>query len=105
MAYVTYKTWLIEDGVPEVVQHKRLGHRYREVRGIYSYVTHVMANGVLDELQARRERSGAEAGTAATHGGGVVTTHGEDDHTRTICSRSAPTNAEQPPGEDHQAAV
>ncbi len=35
----THKTWLIEDGVPEVVQHKRLGHKLGGVRGIYSHVT------------------------------------------------------------------
>jgi hypothetical protein len=30
------QTWLIEDGVPEAAQAKRLGHRLPTVRGIYS---------------------------------------------------------------------
>ncbi|GAA3458019.1 hypothetical protein ACFFSW_26090 [Saccharothrix longispora] len=102
-----HKTRLIEDGVPEVVQHKRLGHRYRGVRGIYSHVTHVMIDGMLGGLQTRWERSvaGVGAGTAATYGGGAVTTYGEDDQAKIVCSQFAPTDAERPVGEDHQPAV
>lgn len=49
----THKTWLIEDGVPEVLQHKRLGHRMPGIRGTYSHVTSVMVDAMLDGLQRR----------------------------------------------------
>jgi integrase len=38
----THKTWLIEDRIPEVVQHQRLGHRFGGVMGTYSHVTRPM---------------------------------------------------------------
>ncbi len=49
------KTWLIEDGVPEVAQAKRLGHRLPGVRGIYSHVTPAMEQRLVDGLQTRWE--------------------------------------------------
>jgi integrase len=49
----THKTWLIEDGIPEVVQARRLGHRLGGVRGIYSHVTPAMRRRLVDVLQAR----------------------------------------------------
>jgi integrase len=49
----THKTWLIEDGIPEIVQARRLGHRLSGVRGIYSHVTPAMRRHVIDALQAR----------------------------------------------------
>jgi integrase len=55
----THKNWLIEDGVPEVLQHERPGQRMPGIRGTYSYVTHVMANAMLDGLPRRWERSAA----------------------------------------------
>jgi integrase len=51
----THKTWLIEDGVPEVVQAKRLGHRMPGVRGVYSHVTQPMIDALLAGLQHRGE--------------------------------------------------
>jgi integrase len=35
----THRTWLIEDGVPEAAQAKRLGHRLPGVRRIYGHVS------------------------------------------------------------------
>jgi integrase len=49
----THKTWLIEDGVPEVAQAKRLGHRLPGVRGIYSHVSPVVEQRLVDGLQHR----------------------------------------------------
>ncbi|PSL57417.1 hypothetical protein B0I31_102395 [Saccharothrix carnea] len=57
MTYVIHKRWLIEDGVPEILQCKRLGHRMAGVRGIYSHVTQVMVDAMPDGLQRRWERS------------------------------------------------
>ncbi|MFC6091529.1 tyrosine-type recombinase/integrase [Saccharothrix lopnurensis] len=96
----THKTWLIEDGVPEVLQHKRLGHRMPGIRGTYSHVTQVMVDAMLDGLQRRWERSVV---TSTPNGG--VTTYGAVDHTKIICSQFAPTTAKKPIGEDHRPAV
>lgn len=49
----THKTWLIEDGIPEIAQARRLGHRLPGVRGIYSHVTPVMEQAIADALQHR----------------------------------------------------
>jgi integrase len=49
----THKTWLIEDGIPEIAQAKRLGHRLGGVRGIYSHVTEPMQQRIADTLQQR----------------------------------------------------
>ncbi|MGC4815112.1 tyrosine-type recombinase/integrase [Micromonospora sp. DT228] len=51
----THKTWLIEDGIPEIAQARRLGHRLAGVRGIYSHVTEAMITNVVDALQRRWE--------------------------------------------------
>ncbi|WP_420803664.1 tyrosine-type recombinase/integrase [Saccharothrix deserti] len=55
----THKTWLIEDGVPEVLQHKRIGHRFRGVMGVYSHVTQPMIDTMLAGLQRRWEETGS----------------------------------------------
>jgi integrase len=49
----THKTWLIEDGIPEIAQAKRLGHRLGGVRGIYSHVTEPMQQRIAHALQQR----------------------------------------------------
>jgi integrase len=51
----THKTWLIEDGIPEIVQAKHLGHRLRGVPGIYSHVTPTMTRHLVNTLQDRWE--------------------------------------------------
>jgi integrase len=51
----THKTWLIEDGIPEIAQARRMGHRLGGVRGIYSHVTPVMRQHLVDALQRRWE--------------------------------------------------
>jgi integrase len=53
----THKTWLIEDRVPEVVQHQRMGHRFAGVMGTYSHVTRPMIDDMLAGLQARWEQT------------------------------------------------
>jgi integrase len=52
----THKTWLIEDGVPQVVHHQRLGHKLAGASGIYSHVTRPMIETTLVTLQQRWER-------------------------------------------------
>ena len=52
----THKTWMIEDGVPEIAQCRRLGHRMDGVRGRYSHVTQTMIDMLLEGMQRRWER-------------------------------------------------
>ncbi len=52
----THKTWLIEDAVPEVLQHQRLGHRMPGIRGIYSHPTQPMIDAMLTALEHRWQR-------------------------------------------------
>lgn len=49
----THKTWMIEDGIPEVLQHERLGHRLPGIRGIYSHPSQPMIDAMLDALERR----------------------------------------------------
>jgi integrase len=49
----SHKTWLIEDGIPEIAQARRLGHRLGGVRGIYSHVTETMVHAIQAALQRR----------------------------------------------------
>jgi integrase len=53
----SHKTWLIEDGVPEAAQAKRLGHRLPGIRGIYSHVTPAVEQRLVDGLQHRWEHT------------------------------------------------
>ncbi|WP_202919361.1 tyrosine-type recombinase/integrase [Saccharothrix deserti] len=56
----THKTWLIEDGVPEVLQHKRIGHKLRGVMGVYLHVTRPVVDAMLAGLQTRWEQYGSD---------------------------------------------
>ncbi|MBB3666189.1 integrase [Prauserella sediminis] len=56
----TQRTWLIEDGVPEVLIHDRLGHRLPGVRGIYSHVTEPMIAAMCAGLERRWRNSISE---------------------------------------------
>ncbi|SBT65669.1 Site-specific recombinase XerD [Micromonospora sediminicola] len=58
----THKTWLIEDGIPEIAQARRLGHRLAGVRGIYSHVTEPMITNLVDALQRRWDTTKPERG-------------------------------------------
>lgn len=55
-----HKTWMIEDGVPEVLQCEQLGHELPGISGIYSHPSVAMRQRRLDALQARWERAQRE---------------------------------------------
>ncbi|WP_156754316.1 tyrosine-type recombinase/integrase [Actinokineospora pegani] len=92
----THKTWMIEDDTPDVLQHRRLGHRQHGISGVYSHTTQVMADNLLAALQRRWEQSGS-----TIRGDLYRTTKG----VKIFCSQSAPTDAEQPADEDRRRAV
>ena len=49
----THKTWLIEDGIPEIAQARRLEHHLPGVSGIYSHVTPAMTQQIVTSLEHR----------------------------------------------------
>ncbi|WP_042373027.1 tyrosine-type recombinase/integrase [Streptacidiphilus neutrinimicus] len=54
----SHKTWMIEDGLPDVVQARRLGHRMgRDIDDIYSHVASALNDKLLSALTARWNRS------------------------------------------------
>lgn len=62
----THKTWMIEDGVPEVAQAKRLGHRLPGVRGIYSHVSVIVEQRLVDGLHNDGKHRTAQPRTVTT---------------------------------------
>lgn len=52
-----HKTWMAEDGVPEVLQADRLGHVVPGIRGVYTHVSDGMRNELKAKLQRRWENS------------------------------------------------
>jgi integrase len=59
----SHKTWLIEDGIPEIAQALRLGHHLPGPRGVYSHTTPDIERRLLAALTKRWENSH----TAARH--------------------------------------
>lgn len=53
----THKTWLIEDGIPEIAQAQRLGHAVEGVSGIYSHVTDPVIRRLVRGLESRWRRT------------------------------------------------
>ncbi|MFD4252539.1 tyrosine-type recombinase/integrase [Amycolatopsis thermoflava] len=50
----SHKTWMIADGIPEVAQSRRLGHRISdELRDVYSHVAAEVEARLLDSLERR----------------------------------------------------
>jgi hypothetical protein len=50
----SHKTWLIADGIPDVAQARRLGHRLPDqIQHIYSHVAPELEPRLLDALQHR----------------------------------------------------
>lgn len=53
----THRTWLADDGIPEVGRAARLGHRMPGMAGVYEHVTPETRRRIRDCLQARWEES------------------------------------------------
>jgi integrase len=51
------KTWMTEDGIPEVLAEQRLGHQVPGMRGWYAHVSRRMRDELLTALQVRWEES------------------------------------------------
>jgi integrase len=53
----SHKTWLVEDGVPEVLSHERLGHEVGGIAARYTHITDGMRAAMLEGLTARWEQA------------------------------------------------
>jgi integrase len=62
----SHKTWMIDDGIPEIAQALRLGHILEDkVQETYSHVAAAVEARLLDFLQARWEKAVANDTTPA----------------------------------------
>jgi hypothetical protein len=52
-----HKTWMIEDGIPEILAEQRLGHQVPGMRGLYAHASQQMREKLTTALQARWEES------------------------------------------------
>ncbi len=56
----SHKTWMAEDGIPEILAEQRLGHQVPGMRGLYAHASPRMRDELKAALQARWEESLAE---------------------------------------------
>jgi integrase len=61
----SHKTWMIDDGIPEIAQALRLGHVLQDkVQETYSHVAAAVEHRLLDSLQARWDKAIADSKTS-----------------------------------------
>ena len=52
-----HKTWMAEDGIPEILAEHRLGHEVPGMRGLYAHTSDRMCEDLKAALQVRWEDS------------------------------------------------
>jgi Phage integrase, N-terminal SAM-like domain len=52
-----HKTWMVEDGIPEILAEQRLGHQVPGMRGLYAHASQQMREKLTAALQARWDES------------------------------------------------
>jgi hypothetical protein len=52
-----HKTWMAEDGIPEILAEQRLGHEVPGMRGLYAHASDCMREDLKAALQARWDDS------------------------------------------------
>ena len=62
-----HKTWMAEDGIPEILAEHRLGHEVPGMRGLYAHVSDRMREDLKRALQARWEDSLRERAALHAH--------------------------------------
>jgi hypothetical protein len=63
----SHKTWMAEDGIPEILAEQRLGHQVPGMRGLYSHASQRMREDLTAALQARWEQSLRERAAIDPH--------------------------------------
>ncbi len=62
-----HKTWMAEDGIPEILAEQRLGHEVPGMRGLYAHTSDRMREDLKHALQARWEDSLRERAALHEH--------------------------------------
>ena len=62
-----HKTWVAEDGIPEILAEQRLGHEVPGMRGLYAHASARMRDDLKHALQARWEDSLRERAAICPH--------------------------------------
>jgi len=52
-----HRTWMAEDGIPDILAEQRLGHEVPGMRGLYTHVSDRIREALVKALQARWEDS------------------------------------------------
>ena len=63
----SHKTWMAEDGIPEILAEQRLGHDIPGMRGLYAHASQRMREELLAALQARWAESLRERADVDPH--------------------------------------
>ena len=63
----SHKTWMAEDGIPEILAEQRLGHEVPGMRGLYAHASERMRDDLKHALQARWEESLRARAAIHTH--------------------------------------
>jgi hypothetical protein len=63
----SHKTWMAEDGIPEILAEQRLGHQVPGMRRLYAYASQRMRDELTADLQARWEESLRERAAIDPH--------------------------------------
>ena len=63
----SHKTWMAEDGIPEILAEQRLGHQVPGMRGLYAHASQRMRDELTADLQARWEESLRERAAIDPH--------------------------------------
>jgi hypothetical protein len=62
-----HKTWMAEDGIPEILAEQRLGHQVPGMRGLYAHASDRMREDLKQALQTRWEESLRARAAIAPH--------------------------------------
>jgi hypothetical protein len=63
----SHKTWMAEDGIPEILAEQRLGHHVPGMRGLYAHASQRMREDLTAALQAQWEESLRERAAIDPH--------------------------------------
>jgi integrase len=63
----SHKTWMAEDGIPEILAEQRLGHQVPGMRSLYAHASQRMREDLTAALQARWEQSLRERAAIDPH--------------------------------------
>jgi integrase len=96
----SHKTWMAEEGIPEILAEQRLGHQVPGMRGLYAHASDRMRDELKAALQARWEDSLADRAALDPHSPVPLLDQllaPMRSNTRQPAHQTAPRLARQPP--------